>query len=343
LSWVYDHGTSLAISNSSISRYIAKNHSYFYTLKSLYSKNKVDIVPPSFNMEDALKDCYVPFKGHKKLITSSASARSYKFETQYTHQYCKIIAQILKVTNGRHYHYGPISSEYRGKINSELLKLGVKIERFVNIEWEKEFSKSLLDNKVDVFLSSFPISSARIAIEVNSLGIPIVGHESLNRLFSISHFISPDNFYWEDGDDLFSIFNKIDKNILLQKSKAIKEYVRKNNSMDYVGNMLVNGGSVKFLKENMSHKSFVNIDIGGFVDLGSFLKHFAELQAVLKDKKGSGECNEKHLEKFNNKFRLKMLLKRFYYRLFIYSYTFIPFSKKFLSYGKHEKFSKKIR
>src|SRR5690606_12435858 len=132
------------------------------------------------------------------------------------------------------------------------------------IEWESDFSKSLIDKNIDVFISSFPTSSARIAIEVNSVGVPIIGHESLNRLFSIRHFISPDNLYWENEEDFFAIIENLTSSLLNDKSAKVKEFVKENNSIDISLNLILNNMSKKYNEKNVSKKSFVNINLKDF-------------------------------------------------------------------------------
>ena len=325
LSWVYDHGTSLAISNSSITKYIAKNDSYYYTLKSINQNNVVDIVPPSFNCDESL--IYEPFKNHKNLITASASARSYKFETRYIYEYHKIISKVLKETGGLHYHFGPLSENYKESIFKELDILNVDRGRFIHIEWENNFSKSLIDKSVDIFISSFPTSSARIAIEVNSIGIPIIGHESLNRLFSIRHFISPDNFYWQNERDFFSIIGNIDQNLLKKSSIKVKEFYKNNNSSVISSELLLNGKSKDYKEENVTPKSFVNIDMSDFFyskDGNLMEMNFLDKKVdfIIKDKTSKG-------------------YKKIYYLVIILLYN-APFVGKIVSKKKYNKFLIKL-
>ncbi len=315
LSWVYDHGTSLAISNSSITKYIAKNDSYYYTLKSINKNNIIDIIPPSFDCDESL--IYEPFKNHKNLITASASARSYKFETKYIYEYHKIISKVLKETGGLHYHFGPLSEDYKENIFKELDILNVDRVRFVHIEWEDNFSNSLINKNVDVFISSFPTSSARIAIEVNSIGIPIIGHDSLNRLFSVRHFISPDNFYWQNERDFFLIIDNLNQDLLKKSSIKVKEFYRNNNSVSISSELLLNGKSKEYKEENVVQKSFVNIDIGDF---------FVDIKNILDVAKGDVIKIENQAEKVvinesktSHNFKNKPLsdYKKLYYSIFV--------------------------
>jgi glycosyltransferase involved in cell wall biosynthesis len=313
MSWVYDHGTSIAVSNSSITRYIAKNDSYYYTLKSINRHNIVDIIPPSF--KDTNGHLYVPFKNHKELVTASASARSYKVETPYVYDYCDIVSKILSKTNGKHYHYGPLTDEYKNKIYETLDFLKIDKTKFIHIEWENNFAKSLIEKEVDLFLSSFPVSSARIAIEVNSVGIPILGHESINRLFSIRHFVSLDNLFWEDEKDLFSIISNLNENSLKEISAKVRKFFEENNSFEACKDLLLSGGSKEYDETKISAKSLVNINLKDF-------------QSYDKD----SLC-----AKTNNKNKIQKL----YYTLFILAFNILP--EGFFSQNKYNKFLSNLK
>jgi glycosyltransferase involved in cell wall biosynthesis len=260
MSWVYDHGTSLAVSNSSITRYIAKNDAYYYTLKSINRNNVVDIIPPSFDCK--YQNLYIPFKNHKNLITASACARSYKVESDYVYEYADIIPKLLQKTNGKHFHFGPLPNIYKDKIYKEIDSIGLKKDCFVHIEWADDFSISLIDNEVDLFIAPFPIGSIRISIEANAVGIPILAHHSINRLFSSKHFLSADNFYWEGVEDFYLAIDNLSVELLYDVSKKIRNFYEQNHSIAKSQNLLLNIKSLPYDSDKALHKSFIELDIG---------------------------------------------------------------------------------
>jgi glycosyltransferase involved in cell wall biosynthesis len=262
MSWVYDHGTSLAVSNSSISSYIAKNSSYYYTLKSIWKHNRINIIPVSYDQKHG--KLYVPFEGHSKLVTATASARSYKIETEYKYSYVDIIANILEQGGGRHYHYGPLSVTAKRLLREALERHNVTADKFIHVEWVEDLSLSLIANGVDLFLSSFPVGSARIAVEVNSIGIPILSHRSINRLFSLEGFISPSNFWWENSDELFGWICNLTAEDLARCSENVRKYYKSNNDPALTRPLLLNNGSVPYVASEVIPKSFVDIPILGF-------------------------------------------------------------------------------
>lgn len=261
MSWVYDHGTSLAVSNSSITSYIAKNSSYHYTLKSIWKHNKINIVPVSFDQNR--ERLYVPFKNHSRLITATASARSYKVETKYKFSYIDIVTESLRQTGGKHYHYGPLPDTFKNHLLESLEAHRIGGDSFVHIEWVEDLSWSLISNEVDLFLSSFPVGSVRIAVEVNSIGVPILSHRSINRLFSLKGFISPDNYWWENPGELFSVIESLNAEDLSERSKKVREFYESNNGSHSTRPLLLNNESIPFAPETVIPKSFVKIPIQG--------------------------------------------------------------------------------
>jgi len=266
MSWVYDHGTSLAVSNSSISRHIAKTSSYYYTLKSVWKHNRINIIPVSFEQKHGR--LYVPFNGHSRLVTATASARSYKVETAYKYPYVDIIAEILGRSGGKHYHYGPLSETAKRLLKEALARHKVSEEAFIHIEWVDDLSLSLISNEVDLFVSSFPVGSARIAVEVNSIGIPILAHRSINRLFSLEGFIAHENFWWEDSDELFEWIGRLTAEDLAECSLKVRKYYESNNDPALTRPLLLNNGSAPYNTSEVIPKSFIDISIMEFRDGG---------------------------------------------------------------------------
>ncbi len=257
MSWVYDHGNSLAVSNSSIARYIAKNDSYYYTLKSINKHNIIDIIPPI--VECKYDNSYKPFKDHKNLITACAAARSYKIETKYRHSYAEIIPKLLKKTRGIHYHFGQVSDEYKKEILNNLDKNDVDKDKIIFIDFEYDLPGFLLKNNIDLFIAPFPIGSIRVSIEANSVGIPILAHHLINRLFCGKHFLSLDNFYWQNENDFFEIIENISSEKMLSASKKVREFYEENNSYEVCQDLLVNLKSLTYDENKVLHKSFVEL------------------------------------------------------------------------------------
>jgi hypothetical protein len=259
MSWVYDHGTSLAVSNSSITNYIAKTNSYHYTLKSLNPHNKICNIPVSFDqVHDRL---YIPFKNHIRLITATAAARSYKVETQYNYSYIEVIPSILQRTGGHHYHYGPLTESFKLTMHEEMARLNIDSSRFIHIEWVDGLALSMITNEVDVFISSFPVGSARIAVEVNSIGIPILAHHSINRLFTLNGFISTHNPMWENTHDIFSWLESVNPELLTNISIRVRDFYENNNSIQSTRRLLLDNKSTNYDSHSVTPKSFVSLPL----------------------------------------------------------------------------------
>ncbi|MFT7086875.1 MAG: glycosyltransferase involved in cell wall biosynthesis [Rickettsiales bacterium] len=281
MSLVSDQGVSLAVSNSSITRYIAKNDAHYYTLKSINKNNIIDIIPPLFDCE--YLNSYIPFKNHKNLITSSFCDESRKIGSDYHYQYLDLIVSLLRKTGGKHYHFGPLSGIYEENIYKEIASFGLNKDCFIHIELVKDFGLALIEKEIDLFISPFPISRSKISIEANAAGVPILAHHSTNRLFSSKYFLSPNNLYWEDMEDFNLIIDSLDNEILHDISLKVRSFYEANNSIETYRNLLLNLESLPY-KESSSKKSFI--------DLGIWLKE--PLKSLIK-KDGKKLCRYKFM------------------------------------------------
>lgn len=239
LDYVYDHGLSLGIHNSSIDKFIIKTESQINALRTSISSNKL-IYIPHFYKDQYHCNPYNPYQ-NGSLTTASASARSYKINSDYKYPYNEIIPEVLKITNGFHYHYGPLTDEFKDKIFSKMSQIGVDLSRFVHIDWSENLSKSLIERGVDLFISPFPIPSARIMIEVMSSGIPLMNHLNMNsKLPQASDFCDTNQLFWEKPDDLFEILMSLNKTKLLEKSKSARHFFEENNDFNLVKKNILN-------------------------------------------------------------------------------------------------------
>jgi hypothetical protein len=71
-------------------------------------------------------------------------------------------------------HVGPLSETHVQDIRSSLLSVDINPSRFVYIGPVADLRRFLLDNQIDLYLQSFPTGGAITAIEVQSVGIPVV-------------------------------------------------------------------------------------------------------------------------------------------------------------------------
>jgi hypothetical protein len=104
------------------------------------------------------------------VLTTCSCGRMSKFESgSYALSYERAVACILKASRGYHVHIGDLSDAFLQKIHEELDAENVGRDRFVHIEWVASLSRALIENAVDVYISSFPLGGGKALIEVISL------------------------------------------------------------------------------------------------------------------------------------------------------------------------------
>ena len=172
LDYVYDHGLSLAIHNSSIDTLIVKTESQAKALRPAVPEKKI-MLAPVFLRDKFGENLYRPLR-NGVLTTASAAARSYKVKSPYKISYFNLAVEMMRRTGCRHIHYGPL--KFAALVSESLISAGVPVENFTHIAWADNFGASLIANGVDVFISPFPVCSARISVEVMSCGIPSINH-----------------------------------------------------------------------------------------------------------------------------------------------------------------------
>jgi len=149
------------------------------------------------------------FMGSGELTTCS-SGTYHKFRNFYLYPYSDIIVDRLKVRNGRHIHIGGISAPELAAIRQKLTEHGVNAERFVHVPWTPSLWRTLVDQKIDLFIGSFPIGGARTTIEVMGAGIPILMPDNyLSRFFSSRDIVYPDAFVWKYPADFVNVLRMV--------------------------------------------------------------------------------------------------------------------------------------
>ncbi|MDG1437168.1 MAG: glycosyltransferase family A protein [Rickettsiaceae bacterium] len=230
IDYVFDHGTSLGITNSSIDHIIVKSSGQYQALLHKIPKSKLIYIPP-YIKDEAHKNLYIP-KTNKNLTTACAATRNYKIESDSNNKYCQIIPQIMKATGGKHYHYGPLSPEYKSTLLENLRSLDIHPTNFVHIEWCDNVAKDLVKKGCDLYMQSFPIAGALLPIQVMQYGIPIIGYNSTdNFLLYETDFLSKETIFWSNIEDLLYNISQLTKVKLIKLSKISRSFYE--NRHDY--------------------------------------------------------------------------------------------------------------
>lgn len=140
---------------------------------------------------------------HGGPLTTATAARSNKVEIPYYVSYLDTIPRVLKITRGRHIHIGRLTPWALRRIYSQMRKLGVQKDRFVYIEWTPSVWQTLQNQKVDVYIASFPYGAGLTLIEAMGAGIPVILHQHMfSRVLSGLELAYPQAFSWTDPEDL---------------------------------------------------------------------------------------------------------------------------------------------
>lgn len=203
--------------------------------------NHIDFHPMGFHYcrdEFGIDNQYLPltFEGEKyissetnfmrdgKLITATA-ARSNKVEIPYYASYLDIIPRILKSTGGRHIHIGRLTPWGLFRIYHQMRKQGIQKDRFIYIKWKPSVWKSLQDNKVDLYLASFPYGAGLTLIEAQGAGIPVVLHEHMySRVLSGFELAYPEAFKWSDTERLLKHLIEVTPYQLCMESRLARRH-----------------------------------------------------------------------------------------------------------------------
>jgi len=147
-----DHGFICGISNPNIDCIIAKRPLDYLVLHKRLGKKVIYI--PTWSM--GTKDCdslkYQPFNGHECLITASGAAKFYKLNDKPPFSYLDNVLELLSLTKGKHYHFGPIPQEKLDYIRCYLAGHNLPLGAFVHIEWSDNMPLDMLKYHVDIRL-----------------------------------------------------------------------------------------------------------------------------------------------------------------------------------------------
>jgi hypothetical protein len=277
----FDHGFSLGLDNSSYDCYIAKRPMDYELLSKKYKKKVIFM--PCWNKDKVKGNFYEPFKNHSQLITACAAARFYKL-AQGEYNYTDLIVSLLKTTQGKHVHYGPIPDEELKNIHNKMSSLGISNDRFVHIPWADNMVASMYENNVDIFIEPFPVVSYKISLDVLSAGIPIFIHKDYVRM-GITDFIYKEGLFWTDKDSFIKKLSNLDEKTLKKHSELSRDYYLKNHSLDVLSEYFTNEKMFK-VPEHIDCWDCHLIDISNVSDLWPDLKRPSKFFG--KKKQGNG-------------------------------------------------------
>ena len=227
----FDHGFCFGLNNSSNDYYITKRPTDYHMLKPHFGK-KVIYIPVLQRPKD-IKDSFKPFKCFPKITTSSIAARSYKFGN--FENYIFMVAKVLKSTNGRHIHVGPLDDSMLLSVNQIFRQEKVSLDKFVHVQWLESLAQGLLELGVDIFIQPEGTLSYKITVEVMMAGIPIAYNKSSCRM-RCCDFAYIDAFCYTNTEELAQSLSQFDTSSLLKHSLNSKEQFSRYHNIDSLRN-----------------------------------------------------------------------------------------------------------
>lgn len=230
LDFCLDHGISFMSTSSAINNIIVKLPYHYHMLSKIIHPRNITYIP-FFIKDTPKKPSYVPLQDDS-INTMTASARNYKV-MDYKYPYETVIAQLLLETKGKHIHVGPLSPEQVQRILDKLTKYNVAHESFKHIPWSNSLTDTAQENKIDIYLQSFPVGAGRTTIEMLRAAIPVVNHKHYNSvMFNASDYCPDACPIWEKPSDLIAIIKQMDRQTLIQISKEMRQFYEENNTFE---------------------------------------------------------------------------------------------------------------
>lgn len=224
-----DHHLCLGVTCEDFLHVDPHNIGFFHCKDELGVKNNY-YWPLTVNC-DSLQPRSNSFLAEGKLVTCS-SGRPEKFDASYyLYDYFKLIPKLLAATSGRHIHIGSLTADMKDKLQQGLMAARVDPERFTNIPWVPSIASALIENNVDLYISSFPLGGGKASLEAMAAGIPLLMHQSYRSRFHGGVDLAyPEAWLWRTEAELIDIVKNITGDDLIRHSLLARVHYDKFHS-----------------------------------------------------------------------------------------------------------------
>lgn len=222
-----DYGFILGMTNPCIDKVIVQRAVHHKVLAKKL-KDKLVYIPKWLHTPVA--PSYSAFKNHRRLITAAACPRFSHVGDSMPYGYVEIICEALKMTGGKHYHYGPISLDKLKYIQNFIMENGLQSDAFVQLDWTDDVTEDCLRRHVDLFVVSFPVANYATSIRMCAAGIPLIAFDGLQRM-SKSDFVYDDCLLWRHAEEFPALCYKLSRKSLRIHSQKALEHYQKNHDI----------------------------------------------------------------------------------------------------------------
>jgi GT2 family glycosyltransferase/glycosyltransferase involved in cell wall biosynthesis len=131
-----------------------------------------------------------------------------KFLRPYTLDYSQTISELISKLGIRHHHIGPLPEAVLNAIRNQIVNKGGDPNNFIYVSNTPSLTSYLVEQRINVYIGSFPIGGGRAMIEAMAAGAACVSHRSLDgRVVSDINATSPDMPSWETEAQLEAILS----------------------------------------------------------------------------------------------------------------------------------------
>lgn len=224
-----DHHLSLGVTCPSFEHIDLSNFAFFNCRHALgLTSNR--FWPLTLASEKALRhDGVFLREGH---AVTCCVGRPEKFDDpSYRYQYFDLIGLMLKSTGGRHVHIGPLSDEQLQRMRQSLASHGVDGSRLKHIPWVSSVSRALIENGVDLYMTSFPYGGGKAQVEAMATGLPVLVHGNYRSRFLSGIDIGyPGTMTWSDEASLQATLSGLTKERMSEHAALARNHFERHHS-----------------------------------------------------------------------------------------------------------------
>ena len=206
---------------------------------------------------------------------------SYKFEIPYAFSLVSELPKWLKAIGGVHTHIGELSPASINKIRAELDKLAIPQDRFRIISFTQSLWQSLIDEKIDLYIDSFPICGVRSTIEAMGAGVPIAIHHNYVTPFWFNDSVYPEARIWTEPEEFKNWLATLNPAMLEKQSQLAREFYLVHHHPTLLKTFLLN------IKEKSVEQTIKSAEDYYIDPLRAFMDQFIPTVFNSTDKKAS--------------------------------------------------------